>query len=170
MSFFSFLNIHPVDKITEKIYLGNIEGARNIEYFKKEKINYIISLAGNMFTPSYNNNNIITFQKIIDIEDDPRENIIKYFKECIDIIDKANKIFIHCMAGVSRSATIVICYLMWKEKKGVNEILKKVREKRSSVGPNFGFMKQLEIFENLLKKNNYDLNKIDFKTIKWPIW
>ena len=162
-------NLNPINKITEKIYLGDIDGAKNILFFKKEKINYTISLAGKMFTPTYDKN-IITFQKIIEIEDDPRENIIKYFKECIEIIENANKIFIHCMAGVSRSATIVICYLMWKEKKGVNEILKKVREKRPLVGPNYGFMKQLEIYENLLKKNNYDLNKIDFNSIKWPIW
>ena len=164
-----FFDINPVNKITEKIYLGNIDGARNTQFFKKEKITHIISLAGKMFTPTYDKN-IIQFQKIIDIEDDWKENIIKYFKECFEIIEKANKIFIHCMAGVSRSATIVICYLMWKEKKGVNEILKKVREKRPLVGPNYGFMKQLEIYENLLKKNNYDLNKIDFNSIKWPIW
>jgi len=164
-----FFNLNPINKITEKIYLGDIDGAKKTDFFKKEKITYTISLAGKMFTPTYDKN-IIEFQKIIDIEDDPKENIIKYFKECIEIIEKANKIYIHCMAGVSRSATIVICYLMWKEKKSLNEILKKVREKRFWVSPNFGFMKQLEIYENLLKKNNYDLNKIDFNSVKWPNW
>ena len=33
--------------------------------------------------------------------------------------------------------------------------------------PNIGFKKQLKIFEELLILNNYDLNKIDFKNIKW---
>ena len=162
-----FFDINPVNKITEKIFLGNIDGARNIQFLKKEKITHIISLAGKMFTPIYDKN-IIQFQKIIDIEDDMRENIIKYFKECFDIIEKADKIFIHCMAGVSRSATIVISYLMWKEKKSLDEILKKVKEKRF-VSPNFGFMEQLKIFEKLLKENNYDLNKIDY-SVKWPNW
>jgi len=163
-----FFDINPVNKITEKIYLGNIDGARNIQFLKKEKITHIISLAGKMFTPIYDKN-IIQFQKIIDIEDDMRENIIKYFKECFDIIEKADKIFIHCMAGVSRSATIVISYLMWKEKTSLDEILKKVKEKRF-VSPNFGFMEQLKIFEKLLKENNYDLNKIDLNSVKWPNW
>ena len=163
-----FFNLNPINKITEKIYLGDIDGAKNILFFKKEKINYTISLAGKMFTPTYDKN-IITFQKIIEIEDDPRENIIKYFKECIEIIENANKIFIHCMAGVSRSATIVISYLMWKEKKSLEETLKKVKEKRF-VSPNFGFMEQLKIFEKLLKENNYDLNKIDLNSVKWPNW
>ena len=163
-----FFDINPVNKITEKIYLGNIDGARNIQFLKKEKITHIISLAGKMFTPTYDKN-IIQFQKIIDIEDDWKENIIKYFKECFEIIEKANKIFIHCMAGVSRSATIVISYLMWKEKKSLEETLKKVKEKRF-VSPNFGFMEQLKIFEKLLKKNNYDLNKIYLNSVKWPNW
>ena len=163
-----FFDINPVNKITEKIYLGNIDGARNTQFFKKEKITHIISLAGKMFTPIYDKN-IIQFQKIIDIEDDWKENIIKYFKECFEIIEKANKIFIHCMAGVSRSATIVISYLMWKEKKSLEETLKKVKEKRF-VSPNFGFMEQLKIFEKLLKENNYDLNKIDLNSVKWPNW
>ena len=146
-----FFDINPVNKITEKIYLGNIDGARNTQFFKKEKITHIISLAGKMFTPIYD------------------KNIIKYFKECFDIIEKADKIFIHCMAGVSRSATIVISYLMWKEKKSLEETLKKVKEKRF-VSPNFGFMEQLKIFEKLLKENNYDLNKIDLNSVKWPNW
>ena len=33
--------------------------------------------------------------------------------------------------------------------------------------PNIGFKEQLQLFEELLKNNNYDLNKIDFKNIKW---
>ena len=147
-----FFDINPVNKITEKIFLGNIDGARNIQFLKKEKITHIISLAGKMFTPTYDKN-IIQFQKIIDIEDDWKENIIKYFKECFDIIEK----------------TIVISYLMWKEKKSLDEILKKVKEKRF-VSPNFGFMEQLKIFEKLLKENNYDLNKIDLNSVKWPNW
>jgi len=58
---------------------------------------------------------------------------------------------------------------MWKEKKSLEETLKKVKEKRF-VSPNFGFMEQLKIFEKLLKENNYDLNKIDLNSVKWPNW
>jgi protein-tyrosine phosphatase len=46
----------------------------------------------------------------------PTENIKKYFKECIEFINKAvrrkENILIHCRAGMSRSASIVISYLM----------------------------------------------------------
>ena len=34
--------------------------------------------------------------------------------------------------------------------------------------PNEGFRKQLLIFQDKLKENNYDLDKIDFQSIEWP--
>ena len=56
--------------------------------------------------------------KQVSVEDDPGENIIKYFEECFQFIDEGRGqgkgVLVHCAAGVSRSATIVIAYLMFK--------------------------------------------------------
>ena len=71
------------------------------------------------------------------------------------------------MAGVSRSATIVIAYLMWTQHLKYKEALEKVKEKRPLVGPNEGFEKQLEMFEKYLIDNDYDIEKIKFKEIEW---
>ena len=67
------------------------------------------------------------------------------------------------MAGVSRSASIVIAYLLWKERKSYNETYFYVKNKRRYIGPNQGFVNQLKYFEQKLKENNYDLEKIDFQ-------
>ena len=48
------------------------------------------------------------------------------------------------------------------------ESFNKLLEKRT-VGPNYGFVQQLEIFQEKLKETNYDLDKIDFQNIEWPI-
>ena len=65
-----------------------------------------------------------------------------------DVIDKvqgnSGKVFIHCKAGVSRSATITIAYLMKKYKLTYEEALMYVRSKRSIICPNAGFVKQLK--------------------------
>ena len=158
-----------INKINEKIYLGGIDGAREINYLKQEGITHILSLAGKIFSINYEKGTFIT--KIIEVMDFTNENIFKYFKECIQFIENSKKIYIHCMAGVSRSASIVIAYLMYKEHKKYFQIYSEVKKKRSIIRPNFGFVFQLKYFENLLIENNYDLKKIDFENFdmkeKW---
>ena len=154
---------YKIDKITDKIYLGGLEGLKENDYFKKENINSILSITNDL--PKTDLDKSIN-HKIIDIGDLYSENIIKYFKECIEFIENNGKIFIHCTCGVSRSASIVIAYLMWKTHSPFNETYLFVKKRRPEIDPNNGFRKQLNIFHKLLEENNYDLNKIDFEQIK----
>ena len=71
------------------------------------------------------------------------------------------------MAGASRSATIVIAYLMWTKKMKYQEALDFVKKKRFIVFPTYGFREQLKMFEKLLIENDYDIDKINFNDIKW---
>ena len=63
------------------------------------------------------------------------------------------------MYGVSRSPSIVIAYLMWKTHCSFDETYFFVKNRREFVEPNDGFIEQLKLFEKLIKKYNYDLNK-----------
>ncbi|KAI5623876.1 dual specificity phosphatase 3, partial [Silurus asotus] len=76
-------------------------------------------------------------------------NLSIYFEECADFIEQAlaykgdrGKVYVHCQKGYSRSATVVIAYLMLKHKLDVRAALATVREKRE-IGPNDGFLWQL---------------------------
>ena len=71
------------------------------------------------------------------------------------------------MAGASRSATIVVAYLMWKEKMKYKDAMDFVKQKRFIIYPNLGFRDQLKKFEEELIKNEYDINKISFDEISW---
>ena len=161
------MNDFKKSKITDRIFLGSYGGAVDLDFLKNEKITKVISCLGEG-SPSYNDMPIQ--QKCIGFNDFPNSNIIQYFKECLEFMDEnpTDKIFVHCMCGVSRSSTIVIAYLMWKRKASLDETLEFVQNKRRFVSPNIGFINQLKIFEKLLKEKQYDLKKIDFKTIKWP--
>ena len=153
-----------MDKITDKIYLGDCFGAEDEGKLKLNNIKRVLSCCGRL-SPKYKDSSII--QKIIELEDSPQTNIIKYFKDSIKFIEESNKVFVHCFAGVSRSATLVIAYLMWKNHKPFKETREFVNEHRW-IGPNLGFKQQLLIFEEKLKETNYDLDKIDFNSIVWP--
>ena len=57
----------------------------------------------------------------VQVEDSLTANLIQHFPKCFEFIDahvKENRnVLIHCAAGVSRSATVLIAYLM--ERKGL---------------------------------------------------
>lgn len=57
----------------------------------------------------------------------------------------------HCYAGVSRSITIIVAYLIKKLKWDLNSALNFVKAKRIVAKPNDGFMKQLIKYNNDIK-------------------
>lgn len=81
-------------------------------------------------------------------------NLQIHFDECIEFIEESLKknenILVHCAAGVSRSASIVIAYIMKTKKLKFEEAFNLVKSKRSIICPNRGFRSQLMDFEKSL--------------------
>ena len=77
-----------------------------------------------------------------------QENLLLHFPTGIKFVDQAmeqkQKILVHCMAGQSRSASMVLAYLITKQGMTLSDALMAVRQKRPSVMPNPGFIKNLE--------------------------
>jgi protein-tyrosine phosphatase len=155
----------PLSQITENLYLGNLYDAQNIPYLLSIGIQKVLSLITDPQLLYYPKE---IEHKLIKINDFPRENIIQYFGECLLFIEDNKKILVHCVAGASRSATIVIAYLMWKNQLDYKESAKFVEQIRPCINPNYGFVRQLQIFEKLLKKHKYNINTINFKGITYP--
>ncbi len=152
-----------INQITDTIYLGNMEAAFNIKKLKKLGIKKVLTVMS-AFGNHYPENTFI--HKSIEVDDDYETNLISHFKECLLFMDGHDKVFVHCAAGMSRSPTIVIAYIMWKRKIFLREAIEFVKSKRPEISPNLNFMKQLKIFEELLIKKDYDINRIKFNKIK----
>lgn len=60
-------------------------------------------------------------------------------------------VLVHCLAGISRSVTITVAYLMYKCSLKLNDAFNLVRARKSNIAPNFHFMEQLHNFERELK-------------------
>ena len=56
----------------------------------------------------------------------------------------------HCYAGVSRSVTVVVAYIMKYWKWGMKNALAFVQAKRIVAKPNDGFMEQLARYQDIL--------------------
>lgn len=64
--------------------------------------------------------------------------------------DASGRVLVHCQAGISRSATICLAYLMKRKRVRLDEAFEFVRRRRSIISPNFSFMGQLLQFESQL--------------------
>ena len=160
--------LNDIDEIIENLYLGNFSASENIQQLKDLGIKKVLSVIDFNDFPNYKDEKII--HKSVEVSDFDYQNIIQYFGECLNFIKGEEKVLVHCMAGASRSATIVIAYLMWIEKMKFDDALNFVNSKRPIVDPNDGFREQLKIFEKLLEDNNFDIDKINFSEIKWPFF
>jgi len=89
------------------------------------------------------------------LEDDEDEKISAHFFNVYNVIQKAiseNKnVMVHCAAGISRSPTLVIAYLMIENRWTYDEAYDYVRNRRDIIDPNDGFVKQLKNLEYKLK-------------------
>ena len=153
-------NSNNIDKITDKIYLGCEEGAKEYDFLKIEEIHNIISIIPEIINfPEEMNMKCLN----ITAENCLVTGFFKSLKQCIEFIENSDKIFIHCSCGVDRSPTIIIGYLMWKTHSSYDEVFNYVKEKRNCIEPNNLSVIKLHKLDKLLKQNNYQLEKIDMK-------
>jgi len=86
-----------------------------------------------------------------------------YYWKCLFGIDDAlcsgGRVLVHCTLGASRSATIVIAFLMFSRKWTVETAFHFLKERRPVINPNKGFWKQLSEFEGRLFGKKYTIVK-----------
>ncbi|KAJ8664488.1 hypothetical protein QAD02_006150 [Eretmocerus hayati] len=84
--------------------------------------------------------------------DTPDQNLSQYFSICNDFIHSARlrggNVLIHCLAGMSRSVTVAVAYIMSTTELSWKDALKVVRVGRAVANPNVGFQQQLQDFES----------------------
>ncbi|XP_042370482.1 dual specificity protein phosphatase 19-like, partial [Plectropomus leopardus] len=89
--------------------------------------------------------------KTLQVLDLPETDITSYLEECGSFIDQAREqdgvVLVHCNAGVSRSSSIVIGYLMLREGLSFDDAYGQVKLARPSIRPNAGFYRQLQSYK-----------------------
>ncbi|GAU97894.1 hypothetical protein RvY_09117 [Ramazzottius varieornatus] len=135
------------------LYLGNERDAADMNRLASLKVTHVLNVTSH--SPCHYEKEGIRYKRL-PASDSGQQNLAQYFKEAFEFIDEARNascnVLIHCQAGVSRSATIVVAYLMHHKKMSMDEAYRLVKAKRSVISPNFNFMGQLMEYEQALKK------------------
>jgi protein-tyrosine phosphatase len=130
-------------KIIDGIYLGNVESSYDYKKLKELGITHIISVIAGYEPPFPNDFNYL----VVCATDSENTELQDVFEKTNTFIDKAfeenGKVLIHCVAGRSRSVTILSVYLIKTFGMDVDKIISIVKEKRDIICPNPGFLKQL---------------------------
>ncbi|NWS54974.1 DS13B phosphatase, partial [Chunga burmeisteri] len=139
-----------VDQVWPNIYLGDAWAARSKTTLQSLNITHILNAADG----PYSINTGAKYYKDLQIEyygveafDDPSFDLSIFFYDAANFIGKAlntsgGKVFVHCAMGVSRSASLVLAFLMIHENMTLVDALKTVSAHRD-ICPNSGFLTQL---------------------------
>uniref|UniRef100_A0A6J0US30 Dual specificity protein phosphatase 15 n=1 Tax=Pogona vitticeps TaxID=103695 RepID=A0A6J0US30_9SAUR len=136
-----------MNKVLPGLFLGNFIDAKDLDQLSWHNITHIISIHDSVqpYIPG------ITYLRV-GLPDTPDANIKKHFKECIHFIHscrlRGGSCLVHCLAGISRSTTIVLAYVMAVTQLGWQEALEAVKAVRPVANPNPGFRQQLEEYES----------------------
>ena len=139
-------------QVLEYLYIGSAGAATNIEVLKSLQITHILSVC-ECLPPAFPDE----FEyKVVPVEDSAATKISKHFKATNQFIHAAaqagGKVLVHCLAGVSRSATVVLAYLMKHGRRSLREALDLLRASRARVNPNISFMAQLQQYEAYIQR------------------
>ena len=135
--------------IIDNIYLGNREAASNEEYLKEYNISTVINCADDL-TSVYKD---LKFMELR-LYDRDEQNLFPKFDVAYKYIKlhSKNNILIHCSVGKSRSASLVIFYMMKEKGWDYDTCYRYVKERRPIIEPNGGFEAQLrDYYEKYIK-------------------
>jgi hypothetical protein len=132
-------------EVYPRLYLGNAQFASDADLLTGLGITHIVNCAKEV--PDYFKGDF-NFQYLhLMLDDVPDENITRIFKVSAQFIgqalDNGGVVLVHCWAGVSRSVTVVIYYLVTTLGISVKEALEGIRKRRPIANPNRGFIQQL---------------------------
>ena len=146
-------HVTEVSLIMPNLYLTCIHRAIEPGTLRKYGITHVVNISNvdyysNSSSEFLHHSGLKGFLNIPNITDTPHTNIYPELKRSVAFIENAltregGTVLVHCYMGISRSATIVLAYLMKSQKWSLREAVTYLCARRKCVKPNDGFLEQL---------------------------
>ncbi|VUZ40452.1 unnamed protein product, partial [Hymenolepis diminuta] len=133
-----------LNEIISGLWLGSRPDISAFPVLRRRKITAILTVETNPLSLCFGYYKTM----FIKAKDDWTQDLLDSLNRAFNFIDQniSKGILVHCRAGISRSATIVIAYLMCRLRISYQDALNKVKQRRW-VNPNPHFIKQLVVLE-----------------------
>ncbi|KAI9510523.1 protein-tyrosine phosphatase-like protein [Russula earlei] len=138
---------HAASEVVPRLFLTDLFTARDETHLTSLGITHVLSV---IERPPLLPQTCSLQTLHIPLTDSSDEDILAHFPATTTFIRNAlaespdSRVMVHCLMGISRSATVVCAYLVATMRMTPNEALATVRAKRGIVSPNSGFLRQLE--------------------------
>lgn len=130
--------------IANALYISGYEVAKDREALRRHGITHIVNTAADACDDCFKSD--VAYCSYY-LKDSNSEDISVFFYRTIewmhDAILQGGKVLVHCVAGVSRSSTMVIAYMMWRFDIPFDVAHERVQQVRPTCNPNVGFTCQL---------------------------
>ncbi|GMY15207.1 dual specificity protein phosphatase PHS1 isoform X1 [Fagus crenata] len=140
-------NTERPSSVTSSLYIGGALAARSVFTLQHLGITHILCLCSNEIGQSDSQFPDLFEYRNFSICDSEDTNIGSIFEEASDFIDhvdqKGGRVLVHCFEGKSRSATLVIAYLMLRKNYTLLEAWNALKRVHRRAQPNDGFAKTL---------------------------
>lgn len=125
-------------KITENLYLGSFYAAE-YELLIKNNIKAVVCLTLNahVYPPEISLLHISNISEALTEESFTLDKLIKAVDFIKSHIDNQERVLVHCKAGVSRSATVVVAYIMQDKKLSIDGAINFVMAIAPHINPCF---------------------------------
>ncbi|UJR20041.1 hypothetical protein I4U23_023175 [Adineta vaga] len=159
----------PSIVIDNFLYHGDLGHAIDMDLLLELKIQHIINVCDCPL-----DKNICEVFDVIwieDLEDNFQGELNKHLDRTNDLLckykEKNEKVLVHCQAGISRSSSIVLAYLIKYHNDSLEQAYKYLLEKRPIVAPNYSFLIQLIRYEKEIRRNEQNpIKTIDESDLK----
>jgi predicted protein tyrosine phosphatase len=137
-----------MDEICPGVFVGGYLAAADGANIRKHKITRIVKMFADSkdYPGGYHSHPDVSYH-VVNADDTPEYRMDKVAPDAVMFVDegreKGENVLIHCHAGVSRSSTIAIAYLVACGM-ALKDALALAQKKRPCIQPNTGFMKYLE--------------------------
>ena len=161
--FSAFVDYFPLqaDLIIPSLYISDLYTATSPTVLSELGITHVLCIHDDILSdyPTERTLDILFIQ----LEDIPSANVEDFFASSTAWIQDAladadSKVLVHCIAGRSRSPTLVIAYLMATKGWSFSTAVTYVQHRRAEIDPSVSFVNQLRRLESRLHDPGYARN------------